>query len=145
MGIYGTTESKFVYDHGGGGEVTVALPYSEIVMSEPSTEYLEQKSTLTGDREFIARGTHWTVEIKVNLWKYTSPTPATKYATIMTYRGKKVCLWLHTDGNPFRKSAGVDALFQLKEVTPSWIVDTDFKDVLLLHFESIDPIYQVTT
>ena len=144
MGIFGTTAPKFVYAHGGGGsEVTVPLTYSTIVTSEPTTDYVEQKSSLTGDRALISRGTHWVVEIKVNLWKYTtSPTPGEKYSTIAAYKGKLVSLWLHADGPQFYKSAGVDALFMLKEITPSFITDTDFKDVILLRFESTDTILQ---
>jgi len=143
VGIFGTTSPKFVYAHGEGGEVTVNLPYSTIVTSEPATDYVEQKSALSGDRTFLPRGTHWVVEIKINLWKHTtSPTPGEQYAAITAYKGMLVSLWLHADGEQFYKSAGVDALFLLREITPSFITDTDFKDVILLRFESTDTILQ---
>ena len=143
MSIFGTTQSKFVYDHGGGGEVTVDLPYSKIVTSEPTTDYVEQKSQLDGEREFLPRGTHWVVELEVHIWKHTTaPTPSEKYSAIVAYKGLPVSLWLHSDGSPFYKSVGVDALFVLKEVTPKYATDTDYKDYLLLHFESADTILQ---
>lgn len=139
MGIFGTTEPKYITVV---GSTTVALPYSQVISSEPSTDYVEQRSELTGERQFLPRGTHWVVEIQVNLWKYSSPTPATKYATIAGHRGAKVYLYLHSDGNPFYKSAGVSAAFVLKEVSPKWVTDTDYKDILILRFESADTIYQ---
>jgi hypothetical protein len=114
-----------------------------VTRSEPRTEYLEQKSEITGDRAFIPRGTHWAVEVKYHLYKHTtSPTPQTKYETIASYKGIPVTLYLHNDGPQFLHSASADALFVLKELTPFYLTTTDYKDGLLLLFESIMTIDQ---
>ena len=143
MGIFGTTCPRFVYNHGGGGEVTVDLTYGIITRSEPQAEYLEQKSEITGNRDLIPRGTHWEVEVRYHLYKHTtSPTPAQKYTTITTYKGRQVTLYLHADGAPFYTSGTTDAHFVLKEVTPFHLTTTDYKDGLLLLFVSADTVLQ---
>jgi hypothetical protein len=143
MGIFGTTCPRFIYNHGGGGEVTVDLTYGIIQRSEPTTDYVEQRSAITGDRDLLARGTHWEVEVKYHLYKHTTaPTPAGKYSTIATYKGRLVTLYLHADGAPFYKTGTTDALFVLKEITPFFLTTTDYKDGLILLFVSADTVLQ---
>lgn len=138
MGIFGTTAPKFIFSG-----TTVNLTYGIITKSEPVTEYIEQKSEITGNRDLISRGTHWTVEIRYHLYKHTTaPTPAAFYTTLTSYKGKQVSLYLHADGAQFYTAAATDAHFVLKEITPFYLTTTDYKDALILLFESVDTILQ---
>lgn len=139
MGIFGTTAPKFVYDEGGTFQKTVTLTYGIITRNESVTEYVEHRSEIDGDREWVAKCSHREVEIEYNLWK--EGTAASRmYNTIERFKGSKVSLYLHSDGDRFETSPGVAALFTLTEVE-AWHVETaTYKDRLRLTFKSTNPV-----
>jgi hypothetical protein len=135
-GIFGLLAPKFVST--GESPITVNLDYADIVKNEPVTDYVELPSEITGERAFIKRGTHYEVQFKINLYKYSNP--ASKYADIMTYHGSTVTLWLHRDGGAYQTGSSTDALFLLKEVEPFFYESKDYPDYLLLTFVSVNVI-----
>jgi hypothetical protein len=100
------------------------------VSEEPLTDYVEHVSEIDGQRGFEARGTFWSVKIAVNLFKYSNPT--TTFQAIIGFKGTAVVLYPHRDGREFQ-----DILFILKEVKPFFLTTTDYKDGLMLEFESM--------
>ena len=142
MAIFGTSAPKWVYDRGGASEFTILLDYVYDTKFEPKTVFVEHESELDLERDFIFKGTHWTFELKMNLYKYsdTISVVKAKHDEINSYKGKKGSLWMHRDGSQFKKSDGTDALFVLKEVVPFYRETKDFRDALYLKFESCSPV-----
>lgn len=145
MSIFGVAGPKFVYDHGGPGEVTVLIDYWTTTKSEPDTSYVEQISELDLETDLIKRGTHFVFEGYTRLYKYGLPEPLNmssiqaKYDEIVQYHGMKVSLWRHRDGEQFRKGSN-DVLFYLTETIPFNLKTPDFKDALILKFRSAGSI-----
>jgi hypothetical protein len=139
MSIFGTQAPMFVYNHGSSGEEAVLLDNAVIVRNEPAYDYVEHKSQIDGSKILFKRAKHYEVEIRLNLFKYSNPTG--KFNTIANYEGKPVTLWLHRDGAQYKQTDDeTDALFVLREVNPFYLNNTDYKDGLVLIFQSIDPI-----
>jgi hypothetical protein len=67
------------------------------------------------------------------------------YQQLASYKGSLVSLWLHSDGQPFMKTVSDDALFLLRDITAFYLTDNYQHDGVLLEFESVDPILQVTS
>ena len=139
--ILGVGVPQMVYDRGGAGEVTIPLPYSVVLSSEPSTELLVNESDIDGAREVHSRATHWTVEIMYHLFKEADPI--TKYGILTSYKNTPVSFYLHDDASPFTQAAdtNADAMFALKEVTPFYLETSRYKDGLRLVFESMEPVH----
>lgn len=139
MAINGTGAPKFVYNYGETGAVTVALDYARDTKAEYIHDYIEHESELDGEREAYLKSVHVRFTVILNLYKYTNPN--SKLATLNTYKGLKVSLWEHTDGNPFYKNtSGGTALFLLKEVHPFYLEDVTYKDAVKLVFESMNKV-----
>jgi hypothetical protein len=135
----GTGIAKMIYDRGGAGEVVIPLPHARDIRQEPVSEYIQNESELDTQRDSIFRGTHWRVEMVYHLYKEADPV--TKYLVFATYKGTPVTLYLRDTGKPFseQEDANTDALFILREMTPINLTSTDYKDGLLLTFESTVP------
>ena len=136
MAIWGTSAPKFIYDNGGGSEATVLLDYVVITKNAPSYSYIEHVAEIEGSKEFHKKGKHWAFELKMNLFKYASPVA--KYDEIVAYEGLLVDLWQHRDGDAFQDSGSDNVLFILKEVIPFNLNQYEWKDGLILKFESTE-------
>jgi len=108
---------------------TVDLDHAKVISEEPTTDYVENVSQIDGQRSFANRGTSWTVKILVYLFKYADPLAT--YQSIVAYKGLQVTLLPHRDGREFEGTS-----FILKEVTPFFMATTDYKDGLILEFQS---------
>ena len=141
MAINGTTTPKFIYNYGISGAVTVSLDKAYDVKVEYEHEYINHESELNLERDAYLKGMHVKMTVFLNLYKYTSPTPATKLSTLNSYKGLKVSLWEHSDGYPFFKdTSGGTALFLLEEVTPFFLENVTFKDAVKLVFRSMNKV-----
>lgn len=136
MGIFGTAAPKFIFDNGGGSETTVLLDHAVIIKDEPEVDTLTIRSPLSGHKFNFWRGKYWYFDVNINLYKYSDPL--SKYSNLKAFEGQNVSLWRHRDGEPFKKSGGADCLFLLKEVTAFAIEDVEYRDRVVLRFESID-------
>lgn len=139
MAINGTGAPKFVYNYGGTGAVTVALDNAKDMKVEYKHDYIEHESEIDGERDAYLKSVHVRFTIILHLYKYSNP--ASKLATLNSYKGLKVSLWEHSDGNPFYKdTSGGAALFLLKEVHPFYLEDVTYKDAVKLVFESMNKV-----
>lgn len=122
-------------------EITVLLDYWVYGDNKPEANYVIHESEIDGEKEYIARGTHFKFEGEINLWKYgTEAQIKSKYDEIIWFLGRKVSLWQHRDGDQFKKTNGNDALFVMKEVIPYYKRTTDYLDALIITFESCSPV-----
>jgi len=135
--IFGSNGPKFCYDHGGEGETFVTLGHWVTLKDEPVDEkILINESELEADRVITMLGAYWQFSGMVYLMKYgTIPEIRNKFEEIYQYNYQKVSLWKHSDGEPFKDSAGGDALFLMK-VIPKNYQELDYRDVLLIDFIS---------
>ena len=142
MAMLGTGSPKWVFDRGGGSEFTILFDYIYDHNFEPKTIYVEHESELDIERDFILKGSHWTFDFKMNLYKYSDDLSVVlaKHDEINDYKGQKGTLWMHRDGSQFKKSDGSDALFVLKEIIPFYRETRRYKDALYIKFESCSPV-----
>lgn len=140
MGIFGVSAPKFVFDRGGGSETTVLLDFATIVRDEPEVETIRHQSRLDGKRVYIPKGKHWLFDVRLNLYKYGDP--AAKYDDLKAYENELVTLWRHRDGEQFKKAGGADCLFQIVEVTAFALENVEYRDAVLIRFESSEFVHE---
>lgn len=142
MSMFGTSTPKWVYDRGGASEHIILFDYVYDLNAKPKSIYIEHTSEIDAERDFILKGTHWEIEFKMNLYKYsTNPTIVrAKYNDINSYVGKKGTFWLHRDGSQYKVTNGNDALFVLKECIPFYKETVSYKDGLIIKLESCSPV-----
>jgi len=138
--IFGSAAPKFVFDLGGENEATVILNYWVTTIDEPDSREIVHESEIEADRDFIDRGDFWVYEGRVNLHKYSSMAfIRSKFEEINQFNKKKVTLWRHQDGEPFKDSNGNNLLFYMK-ITPTFLTTLDFRDILIINFRSLGAI-----
>ena len=135
--IFGISAPKFVYDPD-GTPATVNLDYVVILKDEPEIDLIEHKSVINGHREFDYRGKHWIYEIRVHLCKYSNPR--SKYEEIKQYEGAEVVLYRHSESEPFKDANDDEVLFLITKIQEAYFDTTDYKDTLIIRFESKDYI-----
>lgn len=131
MGIFGTTAPRFIFHDGLSDEATVDIDNARLLDAEPETEYVELISELDGSVSFHAPKVSWRVRILVHLFKYGNPSTA--YSTFTALKGHFGTLFLHRDGSQFPDAS---TTFVVKDVSPFFLTTTDFKDAVVLLFES---------
>ena len=132
MSIFGTSAPRFVTT----GAATINLDYSEVIEDKPSPDRLVNKSPLSGSITNVERGDHYTVKIKVNLFKYSNPT--TKFNEIVAHYRTGVYLYKHRDGNAYKDSSGSDVLMYFDLIERGYLETGNFEDVLILTFKSTE-------
>lgn len=136
--IFGSAPPKFVYDYEGENEVSIDLDYWITTTDELEDKELIQESELEADREIISRGSYHVFEGRLNLYKYGSLVYAqNKFDTIRQYNNKKVALWKHRDGQPFKDGEGNIVLYHLRVIAKN-LTSLDYRDVLFLKFRSLN-------
>lgn len=133
--IFGISAPKFVYDPT-GTPATVELDYVVVLNDKPEIDLVQHKSIIDGHREFTHRGKHWFYQIRVHLFKYVDPR--SKYEEILQYQGSDVILYRHRDGDAIKDGAGNDVVFVITGVEEAYLNTPDYKDVLIVRFESKD-------
>jgi len=142
MAALGIQPPKWIYDSGGGSEHVILFDYVFDIELKPKHYYIENESEIDLERDFYRKGTHYTLDFKINLYKYSTVLSEikAKQDEIISYVGLKGTLWQHRDASQFKKSGGSDALFVLKEVLPFNLDNITFKDALYIKFESCSPV-----
>lgn len=138
MAIFGTGEPVWVYDRGGVNEHTITFSYAYEINFQPDTVYIEHESEIDLERDFIFRGSHYTLDFKINLYKYSNPL--TTFNDIIAYKKLKGSLYLHNGGKLLKKSDNTDALFILKDVVPFYLETVQWRDGLYITLESCSPV-----
>ncbi len=136
--IFGSSGPKFAYDLGGPSEATVILGHWVPGKNEQDGEkVLIHESELESDRDFIdLGGGYWVYDGFVYLMKYVDPILIrSKFEEINQYNRKKVVLWQHRDGDPFKDSLGNNMLFYMN-CYPRNFGTLDYRDLLYIQFRS---------
>ena len=139
MAIFGTEPPKWVYDYGGANEFTILFDYVYNLKFTPKIEYIDNESEINLDRDFVLKGTHWDIEFKMNLFKYSTDITVVKakYDEILSYLGLSGTFWLHRDGTQFKKSDGSDELFILHDITLFYRDMVKYRDALIIKLKSL--------
>lgn len=137
--LFGSSAPKFIFDPTGVNE-EVLLDYAVVTKDEPKEDVIIHESKFTSYRVYNVKGKYWIFECKLHLYKYNSVddgfTPKEKYEQIKSYEGKLGRLHRHSDGDYLKDSEGVGVNMVLEKVIPSYYKTTDYKDLLLLKFQS---------
>lgn len=138
MAIFGTGEPVWVYDRGGVNEYSIVFYNAYDINFQPNTVYIEHESEIDLERDFIFRGSHYTLDFKINLYKRTNPLADFNY--IIAKKGLKGSVYLHNGGKLLKKSDNTDALFILKDVVPFYLETVQWRDGLYITLESCSPV-----
>lgn len=135
--IFGTFSPKFVYDPS-GTSVTVMMNYVVVLKDEPFVKVITNESIINGHREYHYRGKHWLYEVRIHIFKCSNPR--SKYEEIKQYEGLEVALYRHRDAEPFKNSTGDIVPFVITSIKEAYWDTPDYKDVLIVTFQSKDYI-----
>lgn len=136
--IFGSSGPKIVYDLGGPNEKTVLLGHWVPGKDELDSEkVLIHESELETDRDFIdLGGGYWVYDGFMYLFKYNDPfLIRSKFEEINQFNRKKVVLYKHLDGDPFKDSLGNNVLFYMN-CYPKNYQTLDYRDLLYIQFRS---------
>jgi hypothetical protein len=137
-GMFGTGAPKFVINAGLENQSILLLNHITIKTDEPDTDLIEHKSVITGHRNFINLGKHWSFEIMLYLFKYAYPR--NKYQQIKSFEGLTGLLYRHADGAPFKDKNQNNVLFMLTNIDESYLDTVKYKDLLTISFKSLEYI-----
>lgn len=142
MAINGIAPPKWVYDRGGSNEHIILFDFVYDMVLKPDSLYIENESEIDRERDFFKKGTHYTIEFKINLYKYSDVISERKAKRdeIFSYQGLSGTFWEHRDGIQFKKSNGSDALFVIEEIFAFHKDDITFKDALQIQLKSCSPV-----
>lgn len=132
--IFGIDRPKFIDSI----ETEIELFHSVVIKDEPDFLTIQQESIINRHREWVDLGEHWVFQVQVYLWKYANPKA--KYEQLHSYLDEEVILFRRSDGEPFKNPEGNDALFKIEEVTPVYLRQTKYYDIVIITFISVDPI-----
>lgn len=132
MSFLGEQHCKFT-----GGISDVEIQYSLLDPTYLSPEVAEQRSALTGNRLFIARGSRAHFSVFVHLFKYNDP--AAKLSELMDYEGLVInAFYPFADGDPIKTRSGENARFMILNVKPFYLTNRNQYDVCLITLISIE-------
>ena len=129
MSIFGTQVPKFNYS---GSEVI--LSHSIIEPNFIISDDVENKSVLTGHKDFIYLGNYSSFDVTLNLYKYSSPSST--FQSLYGYKNKNVYFWPHSDGRAISGSNGKGMPFNITDMNLYYLTDTNFAELLKIHFEA---------
>lgn len=127
--IFGKSGSKFEYSGS-----TVMLEHSNIIPKYIDSDNIENKSVLTGKKNFINLGDYSSFDVPVYLYKYTSSKDV--FLDLYSYLHKNVYFWPHSDGKAISGSSGNPVTFNITNMDLTYLNNIDFPEYLIMHFES---------
>ena len=132
MSIFGTGSAKFKF----GGDADVDLDYSVLKPKWVLSDYIEHKSVITGQKQFIPLGDYSEFIVDVHLYKYGDPSA--KFSEIYDYLHTNVAFWPHSDGSAVKSADDSNTEFFISDMNLSYLEDVDYNDVLSIKFVSSD-------
>lgn len=137
-------------------EMTVNLDYWVPLAEEADIRNVALESELVADRDILDRGEYFEFYGRLNLYKYgveeviegakgDAPTMEmetirAKFQEVYHYRKRKVTLFKHIDGHPYRDSNGDEVLFYIESIILKNIAPLDYRDVLYIRFLSLTEV-----
>lgn len=138
IGVFGEKPPKFIYDLGGLNEQEVKLEHWVEIDFDYDSRYIIHDSQLEADRDFLPRGEFLDITGKLYLFKY--PDKKAKLEELYQFRKKKVILYPHWDGDPYKDSAGNAIEFYIDYIIPRNLGTLDFRDVVYIRFLSLKEV-----
>lgn len=127
--ILGRLQSKFVV-----GGTTVLLDHSKLNPKFLIPNEIEHVSILNGVRNYILIGDMSELTIILNLTKYSDPV--SKFNEVNSFKHSECLFYPNRDGYPLKDYEKNDALFYISEVTPYYLTNDDFYDLVLITFKN---------
>lgn len=140
--IFGIGSPKFT-GTGTPDSSTVTLDYAVLDPNWNDPRVIEHQSVITGKKTWTTLGDYASFRVTVNLYKYTtSPTPSTKFSTLMTYLHQLVYFYPHKDGvadgdglgKAIQNSTPANVKFFVSKITPYYLSNTVQKDLIDIEF-----------
>jgi len=133
MSIFGDNEPKIVTL----SDVTINLDKTLIVKDEPDYRRIRQEDVVSSAGIIYnnTRGMHWLFWVTIHLFKY-STDHGDKFDALYDTLNKNVTLHRHRDKDSFKDSNGNVVPFYFAEIVPFYFDSPNYRDVLLLKFES---------
>jgi hypothetical protein len=131
MALFGTGSPKIKTS--GGTEL--ALTYAKVLKDEPEWDTIYHENPISGERVLVRSKYHWIYEIELNLYKFA--VPLTTYTALNAALYDEVQLFRHNEAEPVCDVDGNVVNFWFKEIIPYYLTTTDFKDGLILKFQSL--------
>jgi hypothetical protein len=124
-----------------GTTAVAMLGNSKIERMEPSTDDVTHESKLDRKRNFISRGTHLEIDIRLHLFKWDPAYQAQNFVAFYALKGQTVSVKPY-EGAPtvYKQANGDDALFFIREVYPFYLDDALYRDAVRFELVSCDPI-----
>lgn len=124
-----------------GTNPVAMLGNSIIERIEPDTNDIVHESKLNRRRDFLSRGTHLEIDIRVHLFKWNPAYISQNFAMFYALKGQKVSVRPYeTSSFVYKQADGTDALFFVKEVYPYYLDSAQYRDAVRIELMSCDPI-----
>lgn len=140
--LFGTQAPKFIHDLGGPNQKIIEFDYVVITKDASDKRMLESESELDGHITRKLLGKHRIFEFRQHLFKYVKyfdlQTAIDKYNEIKSLEGLDGVLYRFRDGKPFKDKSNQNVLFTITNIEETYFDTPDFKDLLLITFESND-------
>lgn len=131
MAIFGTGSAWIVYNG-----ATQSLDYSVLTPNYQIPDVDEQKSLLTGNRYFNAKGDYSEFDITVYLYKYSNPASASQ--ELYNLNHQNVIFYPHSDGKPIMDASGTEVLFHVNSMKFGYLDNLYYNDVLTMNLKAIN-------
>jgi hypothetical protein len=120
----------------------ITLDNAVVLRDEPVLDSFRVRSVRTGKRFSNNAGKHWLFQVKIHLFKYADAE--TTYLLLKSFEGTEVLLYRHADGEPIYDTYGNAGRFILTFINEDYLFSVDDPDILILTFESVNYIKQIS-
>lgn len=127
--IFGTLHSKFIYN---GNEVE--LPYSVMKPNYLSANYVEHKSIINGDKNFITLGD--SSEFSLIYYLFKDNASNYNFNELLKYLHKEVIFYPHKNGTFIKDLNEEPILFNIIQIEPIWLFNNKSIDAINFSFVS---------
>ena len=121
------------------------LDFVQIMRNEPEVDESAMSFELLGQRRFLERGNFWTIELMMNLFKYSQGRAIFELLEFIRFKNKLVEIYLHRDAaTPIladNDNPPTHAKFKLVSINPFHAESVQMKDKLLIRFKSTSWVY----
>lgn len=126
--LFGSGAPKIIYN-----STTYNIDYVDVKV-EYIDDIIENKSEITGERDFLVRGQHRNYELKIYIFKATDPLDY--HSDLKTLFGNDVIFYRHRDGYPDRDSNNNSVLYKVIAFEDYYIDEVTKKDYVIMRLES---------
>ena len=131
--VFGSNRVPVYFDGAG----SVNIQFCTVVRDEPEYDINVLKDPLTGQKYTDVRGYRWIFEVRINLFKQTSPTPTVALNALYGQVGEtNHKIKRFNDDSYVQIPGGGDAEFTLEEVRSAFLTQDRTKDICFARWVS---------